>query len=266
MTHSTWVYCFVIRPTYPSIQLTKSYTLLWPSLSTFIPLSLVITHASCAKMILKFIKQFESNLIIKPNNLLWRWQLGRRASLRLFCRDRRQDVAFYGPLHFLHSYLYQHINFCLQLPNLINCKYLIAKFAAPQEEVSSLRLGRFLKVQEGKSGVDWRTETIPLVLSVLIKITHETYSDNRCNVFNMFFALKTLWLHFWNGSPFDNFAFLSTVKIDLSRGTLPGRDKCLAINFDALIQTHKFRLVKQGQRRTTTTGRTRGGRGGVRPS
>lgn len=37
---------------------------------------------SCAKMILKFIKQFESNLIIKANNLLRRWQLGCQISLQ----------------------------------------------------------------------------------------------------------------------------------------------------------------------------------------
>lgn len=50
------------------------------------------------------------------------------------------------------------------------------------------------------------------------------------------------------------------------------RDKCFAINFDALIQAHKFQLVKQGEPETTaTTRRDRsrsGGRvaRGVRPS
>lgn len=53
---------------------------------------------------------------------------------------------------------------------------------------------------------------------------------------------------------------------------LPVRDKCFAINFDALIQAHKFQLVKQGEPERTATTRTdrsgrRGGRGrGVRPS
>lgn len=52
---------------------------------------------------------------------------------------------------------------------------------------------------------------------------------------------------------------MSAVKIYLSRGgrvrgTLPVGDKCLAINFDALIQAHKFQLAKQGQRERTTGG------------